>query len=234
MPISNHLVDLNAAEEGSELIIANMRFKVKRTNENVANKISQLRSENGDIASKTRAIAKLVFKELVASWEGVSMSSLQGWITSPDFYHDEAWCKLDDMRFKVKRVSLDDVADFSKTTNDRASINKFINSCVRDWENVRMNEGDPEIQYSKSQAVELLGKPQCEIIIKHLQEFAYSKSNFALDISDKDIPYTEMNILKYMVNVDNNDLLNKITNFASNVENFRQEQISEDIETAKK
>lgn len=238
MSLAKYRISMDLAQEGVPVKIGGMTFNIRQPDdiETVMHQLSRLDSDR-HISDLERAREKLsiVFKELVAGWSGVTASRLSDYVVSSAFYEDTCEYDLDDIKFKLKRITLEDRESFSNAGTSEQIRSRFLREHVVGWDNLVLEEGGKKIPFSSHAAVEIFSDPEIKQVVKILQGAAQSKTRFKkTDLDTKEIPYSEFNVRSYMINVDENDLLDEIIKASNNYENFRYEMVKKDSEEVKK
>ena len=235
MALNKFRVDLTKQDEGTWMSFGGMRFLVKASDEAFNNRLQKaLSNKKSSIIDNMHIYHKLVWQNLVLGWEEVTTSKLQSYVVSDEFHTDDEWHELSGMRFHLKRMSADMAESINKGTL-HAKARKFINQCLIGWEDVKMNDDDPEaIPYAKQTALDIFSDPVYADALTELIKASTNTSKYIANIKDKDIKFTSENVDKYMVNCDENEITTDILNHANDNENYREELIKADVETAKK
>lgn len=236
MALSKLKIDLEKAEQGSKVTIGKMEFTVKKIPENVRMKLREIDMGNITQEEKVRDKAKLIFSEIVSDWSGVTTGRLSDYIVSKDFHEDKADMDLDEATITIKRPDLEDKKGFAKLGDNTDLLkDRFGQNHIVNWKNLKEEVDGPEIPFSKSKAVSYMTDPAYEEFFEMCSNFATSPNKFRkAKIKDIELDFSPINIKRYLIDVDDNKLLQHIIAFAANNDNFREEQIKEDIEQVKK
>lgn len=234
MALNSLKISSSASNEGQWLDIGTMSFRVKRANANIAEKIRQFKSKN--IAEDSAALNKFVFSELVTDWKGVTESKLQNYIISNQFYDSEGWFDVAGIQFKMKRATLQDFVDIQSVQAGNAKTRKSIRTLILGWENFKFSDDDKEcVEYTPSVASDILGKEEWAEALSQILDNSYDSSLYALSgLSDEEIGYNHFSVQKYFVDVDKNDITERVIQFSRTNENFFEEEVKENVKAVKK
>lgn len=234
MALNSLKISTKASTEGQWLDVGTMRFRVKRANSNVAEKIRQFKSKN--IAEDTATLNKFVFNELVTDWEGVTESKLQNYIISDNFYDNEGVFDVAGISFKMKRVTLKDLVEIGSVQAGNAKTRKSIRTLILGWENFKFSDDDKEcVPYSPTVALDILGQEEWAEALSQILDLSYDPSLYTLsELSDDEIKFSEIAVHKYFVDTFKNDITERVIAFSRSNENFFEEEVKENVKIVKK
>lgn len=235
MALNKFRVDLTKQDEGTWMSFGGMRFLVKASDESFNNRLQKALSNARSSAIDNMSLYhKLVWQNLVLNWEDVTTSKVQAYVVSDEFNTSDEWHELDDMQFHLKRMSPEIAESINKGTI-HAKARKFINQCLLGWENVKINDDDPEcIPYTKQAALDIFSDPVYTDALTALINASTNTGKYMANIKDKEIKFSADNVEQYMINCDSNEITTDILTHANDNENYREELIKADVETAKK
>lgn len=243
MALNNFKVPTSRLDEGQWFKIAGVDWLVRGLNQERKIKLQNLmKIKRKSAIDGVHAFNEFVFKELVKDWSGLTEDRLQTktkngtqYVVNDKLNKESEWFDVCDIRFHLKRITSNDVAEISACSNEDAKSRKLIQTMILDWEEMKLNDTDVEcIPFSKKARLDIFTNEDYCPVLEMLEEIAYNPLRFLEKTSDKNIKYSEKALDEYFISADKNELANEIYACSLEKDEYRQELIEKDVELAKK